>query len=156
MNNLIVIRHADAAHQGISDFERPLTSLGEKQASEQGLWLQGQLPRPEMMLVSGALRTRQTAAAINLALNLPVEFDDAIYEATAGELLVRLEPWLDRQCLIMVGHNPGVSALVSYLVGDYVGIAPADIAVLKFSDDVSGSPQPGTAVLETLHQHRSA
>ncbi len=61
--DLILWRHAQAvdADDHIDDLKRPLTREGEEQAKEMAVWLRRHLPADTRVLVSPALRTRQTA-----------------------------------------------------------------------------------------------
>ena len=68
--DLILWRHAEArdlaeeAPTAEADLARPLTPRGEKQAQRMAEWLNRFLPDSTRILVSPALRTRQTADAL--------------------------------------------------------------------------------------------
>ena len=57
---LILWRHAEA-EDGIPDAKRPLTERGQKQARKMAKWLRKRLPEDTRIIVSPALRCRQTA-----------------------------------------------------------------------------------------------
>ena len=72
--DLILWRHADARDaEGESveeDLDRPLTPRGEKQARRMAEWLNRFLPDSSRILVSPALRARQTAQALGRKLRI--------------------------------------------------------------------------------------
>lgn len=128
---LVLMRHAPASMSGDSDMERCLSAEGEAVAAAQGRRLEAQVSSIEKVLVSPARRTRQTAE-LALPTAIPSELCEAIYEASPGELLQVLEAHGEEQ-LMIVGHNPGISMLASYLTGEALHMAPGAIAVVDFS-----------------------
>ncbi|MFI6452234.1 SixA phosphatase family protein [Streptosporangium amethystogenes] len=130
---LVVLRHARAVNaSGLADRERPLSADGEHDARRVGEALAAQGLRPDLVLCSPSVRTRQTA---NLALpGADVLFEPAIYEAYPDELLTlirRSDPQV--RTLVLVGHNPGVHELVSQLTEDDgdAGFPPGAFAVIE-------------------------
>ena len=61
--NLLLWRHAEA-QDGDPDLARELTARGRKQAEKMAHWLHQHLPERRLVLVSPAVRTRQTADAL--------------------------------------------------------------------------------------------
>ncbi|WP_204271061.1 histidine phosphatase family protein, partial [Escherichia coli] len=63
--DLILWRHAEAEviAPGQDDLQRALTPKGERQARRMAAWLNHRLPATTRVLVSPALRCRQTAEA---------------------------------------------------------------------------------------------
>ena len=122
---LCLVRHAKSAYPpGVPDFERPLAPRGSQDAPVLGQWLTGLVSQRGCVLVSSAVRTRQTWALANTKFLLEgdVLFDHRIYEATVGELLaVIAEISDDKREVVVVGHNPGLSELalsLSHTHGD--------------------------------------
>ena len=118
MRTLSLLRHAKSSWDdtSIEDFERRLAPRGRNAAPLMGRHMRDIGLEPDLVLCSSAVRTRETA---KLALpelgrpNVPVAYDDRIYEASAGSLLARLqqtEPSVTH--LLMIGHNPGLQHLV--------------------------------------------
>ena len=100
--DLILWRHADARDaEGESveeDLDRPLTPRGEKQARRMAEWLNRFLPDSSRILVSPALRARQTAQAL-------------------GRKLLAAARWPDsREPVLLVGHQPMLGQLAAYLM----------------------------------------
>src|SRR5690606_20684687 len=83
--------------------------------------LAGRGPAPDLLVTSPARRTRQTADALALAMGIPasrMQDERRLYLAPAETILehIRLtEPSV--QHLMIVGHNPGLSDLASWLAG---------------------------------------
>ena len=129
---LWVLRHGKAASDvpsGGSDRERPLTgrgrrdatALGERLASEDPpLGLDG-VPKPESVICSAAVRTRQTADLIVRSMRGEVQLDayHSLYEADTDLVLQFLREIDERVVsVLVVGHNPTMYRLVWELLGD--------------------------------------
>ncbi|MDO7869610.1 SixA phosphatase family protein [Nocardioides jiangxiensis] len=142
---LVLIRHAEAESWAPSDVERALTPAGTEMAGALGRWLRGRGVVPDTALVSGALRTRQTWAALSAEAGwqLAPTHDDGLYTAgpdTALDLVRYADP--DAATLLVLGHNPTVHFLAQVLsdgTGDpalteslTIGFPPASVAVLEF------------------------
>ncbi len=113
--DLILWRHAEAvdADGEMTDLERPLTRRGEKQAKRVARWLLAQLPPQRRVLVSPALRTRQTADALGTAYEIEPRIAPG---ATANEIL-RAAGWpKGRQAVLVVGHQPCLGEAASLLL----------------------------------------
>ena len=113
--DLILWRHADArdAKPGMPDIERELSPRGLHQADEMAAWLRGQPLREPRVLVSPAVRTRQTAQAFKL----PYKVDPRLgIGATTADLLAAAD-WPDcRGTVILVGHQPSLGRLAALLL----------------------------------------
>ncbi|KJV28426.1 SixA phosphatase family protein [Luteibacter yeojuensis] len=151
MRELILLRHAEAdasGKEGKDDRERKLTEHGRSEARAAGQWLAEHKVGYDRVLCSPSERTRETAA-LALGQVEPV-YEDAIYDATVGDLYDLLDKQGDAERVVLVGHNPGIEQLVAFLVEgrseDYRGMPPAGMARLSFA----GSLQPGSAKLETF------
>ncbi len=120
MKRLVIFRHAKAVPHGAApDFDRALAERGLADAAAAGRYLADELILPDLALVSPSLRTRQTWERAAPALGeVPVRFEDAIYDASAATLLhlARKAPASVRT-LAIVGHNPGMSQLSRDLIG---------------------------------------
>ncbi len=115
MHELLLLRHAEASAAALdgNDFQRPLTTSGREAARAAAARLTQQSWRPERVLCSPALRTRETAALIAAVLRLEgaqlLEVPE-LYLATTQALRKVLQAH-QQQCarLMIVGHNPGLS-----------------------------------------------
>ena len=70
--DLILWRHAEA-EDGVPDAKRKLTDKGQKQAQQMAAWLRDHLPQNTRILVSPAIRTQQTAQALDLPFETLIE-----------------------------------------------------------------------------------
>jgi phosphohistidine phosphatase len=110
---LVLVRHAQAG-DAASDRDRALTEHGQRQADAVGDELARIGIAPDRVLVSPALRTRQTWERVVAALgSVPEpEFDERVYDNTVDGLFeVIRESDEDDGTLVVVGHNPAVGQL---------------------------------------------
>jgi phosphohistidine phosphatase len=149
MRTLTLLRHAHAekhSHDG-SDFARRLDARGELEAAEMAERATADGWIPDLIVISPAARTTQTAAAFLNRLGLSPQqarFDETIYLADRPTLtdLVRQLPDSARH-VMLVGHNPGFSKLLRWLTNDDRAdeLVPATIVTLETDlkpwDDVS-------------------
>jgi phosphohistidine phosphatase len=110
---LILWRHAEA-EEAEPDLARALTPKGRRQAEKMAQWLRPQLPASVRIIASPAVRTRETADALDLPYEIVPQIDP---DASADDLLAATG-WPDGHGLvILVGHNPAISVLASRLAG---------------------------------------
>jgi phosphohistidine phosphatase len=109
--NLILWRHAEA-EDGMPDLARELTDKGRKQALQMAGWLGPRLPKDVRILVSPALRTRQTADA----LHRDYEVVEALAPgADAAQVLIAAR-WPEAvESVLVIGHQPTLGRVVSLL-----------------------------------------
>jgi phosphohistidine phosphatase len=122
MLSLTLLRHAKSSWQdaSIEDFDRPLAPRGEAAAPRMGAYMARQGLSPQLILCSPATRARQTLGLVlpQLAGEPTVEFEDALYLASAGSLLARLRRIQANTISVMVvGHDPGMHGLAVELAG---------------------------------------
>lgn len=123
---LVLLRHAKSDWpEDVADHERPLADRGRRDAPAMGRWLREAGYRPDHVVCSTALRTRQTweLARDELDVDPTTEFEPRVYGATVRELLevIGSAP-ASAGTLLVVGHNPGLEYLALTLAGD----APSD------------------------------
>lgn len=145
-HRLILMRHAKSAWpEGVSDFDRPLAPRGEAAAPLMARWLGEQDFRPEVALVSSAVRTRATWAEVSPSLiGTPARFEPRIYSARMSTLLdlVRAQP-ASAKAVLMIGHNPGMQELAH-------GLADPEGSDLEALRRLARKfPTAGLAVLES-------
>ena len=151
MRELILLRHAHAepATTGQSDLDRPLSPQGLAEAEAVARWLKEQGLVPDRVLCSPAARTRETLAVLGDLGVVEVREEPSIYEASPGTLAALVDANRDANRLLLVGHNPGLEQLAALMhsgqTGDYRGMPPAGIAVLKLP--VDAAIEPGIASL---------
>lgn len=149
MRRLMLLRHAKTEHDAPSgkDQDRRLDSRGTKDAAEIGGWIGRHPPFPDLVLVSPAVRARQTwdiawEAMKHHAPEPQVEFVPELYGADPSDLLqaVRNATASDPKRLMLVGHNPGLHEMALMLAGS------GDAAARKALAD--NLPTSGLAVFD--------
>jgi phosphohistidine phosphatase len=138
MLTLYLLRHAksdwdDASQQ---DFERPLANRGRKAAALIGELIQEKGIDFDLVLVSTAVRTRETIELVQerAKFRSEVRYDERIYEATVSQLLgVIAEVDNDRGSVLLVGHNPGLEALLTLLTGEQISLTTANLTKIKLN-----------------------
>ena len=152
MRTLILLRHAHAepVSDGQADIDRALSAEGLAEAEAAGRWLASQGLVPDRVLCSPARRTRETLEAVLGAVGFVEQrLIDGVYDATAGTLAELVDEHNEVERLMVVGHNPGLERLVALMhsgqSGDYRGMPPGSVAVLRFPLDAT--VEPGVASL---------
>ena len=114
---LILMRHAKSSWKNPSqdDHQRPLNGRGQRSAKAVGDWLRAKGHLPDQILSSTSVRTRETCA--RLRLDADKRFLDGLYHASAGRMLELLKQ-ATGNCVLMLGHNPGIAWFASQLVED--------------------------------------
>jgi len=132
---VFLIRHAEAVDEtlALSDPHRHLTATGRRQAREIGDRLRWHDCVPTHLWSSPLVRAIQTAELVASGLHselaveaLPVLAPDAHPRAVAAALAA-----LPREAIVMVvGHEPGLSAVGALLVGqpEFASLAKAQAA----------------------------
>lgn len=126
MRRLMLLRHAKTESDAPSgrDQDRRLDDRGRLDAAEIGGWIGRHPPVPDVVLVSTAVRTRQTwdiaSEAIRELAPLPqVEFMPELYGADPAQLLEAIHgvAAADSNAVMLVGHNPGMHEMALMLAG---------------------------------------
>lgn len=120
MKALTILRHAKAERPEVypSDFDRPLTPRGQKDAERMAGVIAGLTPPVDAIISSTAVRAAQTASIVAEVLNLetPPQWAEDAYLAAAESLLALLrEAPKDAEHIVLVGHNPGMEELAALL-----------------------------------------
>lgn len=126
---LILWRHAEA-EEGLDDLQRELTAKGRKQAKRMAEFLRAHLPADARILVSPAVRTQQTAAA----LARPFETVKEIAPDAQPEALLQAAGWPDAEgTVLLVGHQPTLGETAALLLRAESGLSVRKGAVWWFS-----------------------
>jgi phosphohistidine phosphatase len=149
MRRLMLLRHAKTETDAPSgqDHDRRLDERGRSDAAEIGHWIGRNPPFPGLVLVSTAVRAKQTWDLawdeMKDRMKAPeVELLDELYGAEPAQLLqiVRMASASDPKRLMLVGHNPGMHELALMLTGH------GDKAARKALED--NLPTSGLAILD--------
>lgn len=137
MKKLLLIRHAKAGSHDMSDFDRPLTERGMRDAAFIADKLKKAELIPRYILTSPALRTRTTADVFAKALNISnIVENKKIYEADTHKLLKAINSLPDEHSFVaLVGHNPGISQLLYELTGEVRDMPTCAVALIGFDFD---------------------
>lgn len=123
MRTLCLLRHAKSSwdEPGLDDHARPLARRGHEAAPRIGVWLRQRRVRPDLVLVSTAVRAAETWRLIapSLEPDTVVRARREIYLAEPPDLLRLIRGTAPAVgTLLLIGHNPGLGRLASSLVGD--------------------------------------
>jgi phosphohistidine phosphatase len=121
MPRLLLLRHAKAVPQGVlADENRPLADRGRTDTPLVAEFAAGHGLVPDLVLVSPALRTRETWELFAPAFRSPPAYrtEPRLYSAPAERILYLLrEIPAETKSLMLVGHNPGLEDLARILIG---------------------------------------
>jgi len=117
----VLLRHAKSSWDDpfLADFDRPLAKRGRKAGERLSAWLKSHAIRPDLVLCSPSLRTRETFALIAAAIGgePAVVYDKTLYLAEADALLARIRRAdAGAACVMVIGHNPGLQELAVALL----------------------------------------
>jgi phosphohistidine phosphatase len=166
---LMLLRHAktEKAEPGQRDHTRRLNGRGQKDAPLIGAYIARHALIPDLVLVSGAARTRETWELLASALSaLPrVTYEERLYDAGPDAILtVVRETAPDVRTLMVVGHNPGLHDLARMLIasGDVEarerlneGLPTSGLAVIDFAGNAWRKLHPHGGRLERFVSPRS-
>lgn len=118
----MLMRHAESgwAEPVMDDHDRRLSEDGRQDAPVMARWLEAKALRPDRVLCSSALRTRETAALMRKAVpSLPEpDISEALYHAGPGLIMDHVRR-LPATCnnVLLIGHEPGLGGLLRILGG---------------------------------------
>lgn len=150
MRRLMLLRHAKTESDAPSgrDRDRRLDQRGRRDAAEIGTWIAHHPPFPDCVLVSPAVRAKETWdiawEAMKDRVDAPqVELVPELYGADSADLLDAIRTATipaDPKRLMLVGHNPGMHELALMLIGS------GDKAARKALED--NLPTAGLAIFD--------
>ena len=142
MKTLYLIRHAKSSWKfpELDDFDRPLNKRGKHDAPMMGKRLQQQGILPDLIISSPAKRAKKIAQAIARAVGFTpsaIQYDRTVYEASAEGLLAIVRGTDDQGAtLMLVGHNPELTALANRLTTHYIdNVVTSGVVAMAFPTD---------------------
>jgi phosphohistidine phosphatase len=157
MKTLFLVRHAKAEppQQGLPDHDRMLNERGRRDAPEMGRRLARRGLLPDLVIASTAARARATAHLLAAELGVAgdaIREDARLYASAAGKLLYIIqEQDDDRDCLMLVGHNPEMTELAQHFSRELPEMPTAAVARIDFdiaSWALVGSSTPVSTVFD--------
>ncbi len=138
MKTLLVMRHAKSSwkHSDVADHDRPLNKRGKQDAPRMGTLLHQQQLTPQVIISSTATRARRTADAVadRCAFAGALHLERRLYLADPGTILeVLRERGGPADILLVIGHNPGLEALIARLAGRAEIFPTAALAQIQLS-----------------------
>jgi phosphohistidine phosphatase len=116
---LVLIRHTKSSWSNFSmpDFERPLKKDRVDDAKRMAEKLKELQLKPDLIICSPAVRTKQTACYFCDQLKYDeqkIQFDKRLYESSAEEYMsVIRETDASTKTLVVIGHNPSITDFVN-------------------------------------------
>lgn len=126
MKELYILRHGIAVPHGtlnVPDDDRPLTPKGEERMKEIGRGLARLDVKPDRIITSPLPRARRTAQIVAAELGMTDHLETSTVLAADSDAQA-VADWLrgrTEQRLMIVGHNPTLSDLVSFLLLGEIG-----------------------------------
>ncbi len=147
---LHLIRHAktEVNSESGKDYDRCLHPKGVIQANALGNYLSLLNSDLSKCFVSSAKRTRQTAEILNNLHSLgKISIKDDLYSCGYEKYLEILWEEKSKQDLLFIGHNDGISELVSYFIDDHFTMSTCHYVCLSFRLDSWEQVCRGAAVI---------
>lgn len=122
MKQLYLLRHgkSDWDAEFDRDRDRPIGKRGRQAARKIARFMQAKDIRPDIVLCSDALRTRQTIGHVLDELGWPqnlVRYDERLYLAPVDRLYEVVGELDDEQSALVVGHEPTLARTVARMTG---------------------------------------
>jgi phosphohistidine phosphatase len=142
---LMLLRHAksEKAEPGQQDRARRLNARGRGDAARIGTYMAQHGLVPSRVLVSPALRTRETWEGVGPALAKlpPVDDEERLYESRPDLILAAIkEVQGSASSILVIGHNPSLQGTAAVLIG------AGDVEARERLDE--GLPTAGLIVID--------
>jgi len=144
VKQLILFRHAKSSwDDDVGDVDRELAGRGERDAPRMGKRLKARHAHPELIVSSHAARAQRTAELVAKALGIKrkeIRIERALYMASPDDILGVVAAQDDSlSCVLLVGHNPGLTELVNRLLPD---LALDNLPTRSISRPRAGATRP--------------
>lgn len=156
MKTLCILRHAKSAwnQPELADHDRGLNNRGLLDAPRMGRHLAQRGIVPELLISSTAVRARTTARLLLEAMRLDAslcQLRDELYLASPRAIVaLASETSDDIDTLMLCGHNPGMTEVVSLLTGeDFYHLPTAGLVTLAV--DVASWSHVGAGCASVVH-----
>jgi len=134
---LYFLRHGEADWPGWTkpDDERPLTDFGKKEVRQVAKFLNRLKVKPDLIVTSPLPRASQTAEVAAEQLKTKLRQDEALEPGFGiSELSTVLKRHRSR-VLMLVGHEPDFSSVISALTGGFIKMSKAGVALIDIDPE---------------------
>lgn len=135
MVKLYLLRHEKAEKSASSDFERALTEKGKERALKTASLMKEKKYVPDIVLVSGALRARETFEFFNKKLDFSdkVIFLDKLYSADSFLMRIIIQEYgrEGNKSIMVIAHNPELEEISFVITGKTIEMKPGHMAVIE-------------------------
>lgn len=142
MKTLTIVRHAKSSwdNEDWTDIERPLNEKGFSDAELMSPIIAKKLvKKPDVILSSNALRALSTANIFAQAIGFTedaVVIENGLYDRGTKYIINLLKTQVDDvNSIILFGHNPDVTSMAIYFLGDFRESLPT-CAVISIDFDI--------------------
>jgi len=134
---LYFLRHGEADWPGWTkpDDERPLTDFGKREVRQVAKFLNRLKVKPDVIVSSPLPRALQTAEVAAEQLKTKLRQDEAL---EPGFGISELSTVLKRhrsKILMLVGHEPDFSSVISALTGGFIKMSKAGVALVDIDPE---------------------
>jgi phosphohistidine phosphatase len=134
---LYFLRHGEADWPGWTkpDDERPLTDFGKKEVRQVAKFLSRLKVKPDVIVSSPLPRALQTAEAAAEQLKTKLGQDEALEPGFGISELSTVLKRHPSKVLMLVGHEPDFSSVISALTGGFIKMSKAGIALVDIDPE---------------------
>jgi len=158
MKRLLLMRHgkSDWSADYATDHHRPLNERGVRSARAIGKVLSEESQSPDLVISSSAVRAITTAqlAAEAGEWTSEILIESRLYGSGADTVIQVAAQAREVGRLMLVGHQPTWSVLVSMLTGDRVEMKTATVAVIAFNLSAWSDLPGATGEVEMVYHPR--
>ena len=134
---LYFLRHGEADWPGWTrpDDERPLTDFGRKEVRQVAKFLNRLKVKPDLIVTSPLPRASQTAEAAAEQLKTKLRQDQALEPGFGISELRTLLTRHGSKVLMLVGHEPDFTSVISALTGASLKLSKAGVALVDIDPE---------------------
>lgn len=145
-----IFRHgiAEPRNGNLPDADRPLTPLGVERTRDAAKGLARFANRPEVILTSPKVRSRQTAGILGDIFDIEPIIAEELADAPPVDVIHMLRR-RDEQCVLIIGHEPTLSEVIETLctqknLPGFIDLKKAACALIDAPLHPEDPPGPGT------------
>ena len=134
---LYFLRHGEADWPGWTkpDDERPLTDFGKKEVRQVAKFLNRLKVKPDLIVTSPLPRALQTAEVAAEEFKTKLRQDEALEPGFGISELSAVLKRHPAKVLMLVGHEPDFSSVISALTGGFLKMSKAGVALIDIDPE---------------------